>query len=162
VVLAERTDAPSSGRLPKGSTPRRLREALSFRAISAVYIFVALFVLFSIWVPTTFLNGNTWKALLDDQAITALVAVGLVIPLSAGTFNLAIGAQVGVGSILSAWLLSSQGLPIPLTIILTMLGGAVVGLVTGLMLIRFAPLGSGCAAARLPPQHRRVPALVPR
>jgi ribose transport system permease protein len=136
VVLAERTDAPSSGRLPKGSTPRRLREALSFRAISAVYIFVALFVLFSIWVPTTFLNGNTWKALLDDQAITALVAVGLVIPLSAGTFNLAIGAQVGVGSILSAWLLSSQGLPIPLTIILTMLGGAVVGLVTGLLIVR--------------------------
>jgi len=34
--------------------------------------------------------------------------------------------------------------------------------ITALVLIRFAPLGSGCAAARLPPQHRRVPALVPR
>jgi len=36
------------------------------------------------------------------------------------------------------------------------------GMLKHLMLIRFAPLGSGCAAARLPPQHRRVPALVPR
>jgi len=36
------------------------------------------------------------------------------------------------------------------------------GVLTRVMLIRFAPLGSGCAAARLPPQHRRVPALVPR
>jgi len=36
------------------------------------------------------------------------------------------------------------------------------GVITRVMLIRFAPLGSGCAAARLPPQHRRVPALVPR
>jgi hypothetical protein len=61
------------------SLPRRLRAALSFRSISALYIFAALFVLFALWIPDTFLARDTWRALLDDQAITALVAVALVI-----------------------------------------------------------------------------------
>lgn len=124
---------------PKPSTTRprtSVLEALSFRRISALYIFIGLFIVFSIWVPDTFLDTNTWQAMLDDQAITALTAVGLLIPLSAGTFNLAIGSQVGVGSILSAWLLSNQGFSIPVTIVLTLAGGGVIGLITGLLIVR--------------------------
>ncbi|WCB91770.1 Ribose import permease protein RbsC [Baekduia alba] len=114
----------------------RVRQALSFRRCSGVYIFIALFVLYSIWVPDTFLRGDTFRTLLDDQSITALTAIALVIPLSAGTFNLAIGAQVGVASIISAWLLSKQNLSIPVTVVLTLLSGAAVGLVAGLLIVR--------------------------
>jgi ribose transport system permease protein len=113
----------------------RLRRALSFRSISALYIFAALFVLFALWVPDTFLVSSTWKALLDDQAVTALVAVALVIPLSAGSFNLAVGAEVGMGSILSAWLLSKQGLPIGAAVGLTVLAGGAIGLTSGLLIV---------------------------
>jgi ribose transport system permease protein len=113
----------------------RLRRALSFRSISALYIFAALFILFALWVPDTFLVSSTWKALLDDQAVTALVAVALVIPLSAGSFNLAVGAEVGMGSILSAWLLSKQGLPIGAAVGLTVLAGGAIGLTSGLLII---------------------------
>jgi ribose transport system permease protein len=112
---------------------QRLRTALSFRSIGALYIFAALFVLFALWVPDTFLVRDTWKALLDDQAITALVAVALVIPLSAGAFDLSIGAEVGMGSILSAWLLAKQGLPIGATVALAVLAGGLIGLASGLL-----------------------------
>jgi ribose transport system permease protein len=115
------------------SAPQRLRAALSFRSISALYIFAALFLLFALWVPDTFLVRATWKALLDDQAITALVAVALVIPLSAGAFDLSIGAAVGMGSILSAWLLAKQGLSIGATVALTVVAGGVIGLASGLL-----------------------------
>jgi ribose transport system permease protein len=115
--------------------PSRLRAALSFRSISALYIFAALFVIFALWVPDTFLDRNTWKAMLDDQAITALVAIALVIPLSAGAFDLAIGAEVGMGSILAAWLLSKQGLPIGVSVLLTILAGGVIGLTSGLLVV---------------------------
>ncbi|MHB8696024.1 MAG: hypothetical protein ACYDHH_32830, partial [Solirubrobacteraceae bacterium] len=70
---------------------RTLTRVLSFRNISALYIFVALFVIFSLLVPDTFLTSTTWKSLLADQAVTAILAVGLVIALSAGAFDLAIG-----------------------------------------------------------------------
>ena len=36
----------------------RIRTALSFRNISALYIFAVLFVLFALWVPDTFLHGG--------------------------------------------------------------------------------------------------------
>jgi ribose transport system permease protein len=111
----------------------RLRSALSFRSVSALYIFGALFMLFALWVPDTFLDRDTWRALLDDQAVTALVAVALVIPLSAGAFDLAIGAEVGMGSILSAWLLAKQGLPIGMAVLLTIVAGFAIGLTSGLL-----------------------------
>jgi ribose transport system permease protein len=128
MAIAHRTDSALVA-----PPARRVRAALSFRSVSALYIFAALFVLFALWVPETFLVGDTWKALLDDQALTALVAVALVIPLSAGAFDLAIGAEVGMGSILSAWLLAKLGVPVGWTVVLTLVAGGVIGLASGLL-----------------------------
>jgi ribose transport system permease protein len=121
---------------PGTSAAASLRRALSFRNVSALYIFVALFVLFSLWVPDTFLNFNTWRSLLDNQALTALVAVALTIPLAAGVFNLAIGTEVGIAGILVAWLLQLKGVPIVPSMILTVLAGACIGLCSGLLIVR--------------------------
>src|SRR5207249_8075954 len=109
---------------------------LSFRNISAIYIFVVMFVVFSIWVPDTFLRWDTWRALFDSQAVTAILAVGLVIALSAGAFNLAIGAELGFGAILSAWLLVHAGMGVVPAIGLTLVAGALIGLVSGLLIIK--------------------------
>jgi len=107
---------------------------LSFRNISALYIFVVLFVVFALWVPDTFLAERTWRALIDSQAVTALIAVGLVLAVSSGSFNLAVGTEVGLGAILSAWLLADQGVPIGLAIVLTIAAGGLIGLFSGLMI----------------------------
>lgn len=115
---------------------QRLRRLLSFRNISAIYIFIALFALFSFWVPDTFLVDTTWKAMIDSQAITAMVAVALVIPVAAGAFDLAIGTEVGLGGILVAWFLSNQGLPIPAAMALTVLAGGLIGLGSGLLITK--------------------------
>lgn len=114
----------------------RVSRALSFRNISAVYVFIVLFVLFSFWVPDTFLSGDTWRALISSQAVTAMLAVGLVIALSAGAFDLAIGATLGFGSIFVAWLLAKHGIPIVPAIVLSILAGAAVGLLNGLLVVR--------------------------
>jgi ribose transport system permease protein len=112
----------------------RVLEKLSFRNISALYIFVAIFVVFSIWVPDTFLDEGTWRSLIDSQAIAALIAVGAVLALSAGAFNLALGAEVGVGAILVAWFLAHAGMPIWAAIVLTVLAGGLIGLASGLLI----------------------------
>lgn len=109
---------------------------LSFRNISALYIFAVMFVVFSLWVPDTFLDWDTWKALFDSQAVTAILAIGLVIALSSGAFNLAIGAELGFGSIAVAWLLVEQDVPVVPAIALTLLAGALIGLVNGLLIVR--------------------------
>ncbi len=110
--------------------------ALSFRNISAIYIFVVMFIAFSIWVPDTFLQWDTWKALIGSQAVTAILAVGLVVALSAGVFDLAIGAELGLGSVIVAWFLIDKGLPIVPAIALTLVAGALIGLVNGLLVVK--------------------------
>lgn len=116
--------------------PDKLARALSFRNISALYIFVVMFIVFSIWVPHTFLQWNTWKSLFDAQAVTAILAVGLVIALSAGTFDLAIGTELGLGAIFVAWLLVDKGVPLVPAFILTIIAGGVIGLANGLLVTK--------------------------
>lgn len=128
--------SPNAAAASATGASRTLRAALSFRNISALYVFIAIFVVFSLWVPETWLAGDTWKALLDSQAVTALVAVGLVIALSAGTFELAVGAEVGFGSILVAWLLAKQGVPVGPAVILAVIAGAGIGLLNGLLVVK--------------------------
>jgi ribose transport system permease protein len=116
--------------------PEKIARALSFRNISALYIFAVMFIVFSIWVPDTFLQWNTWKALLDSQAVTAILAVGLVIALSAGAFDLAIGAELGFGAIFIAWFLVDKGVGLVPAIALTLIAGGLVGLVNGILVTK--------------------------
>jgi len=115
---------------------RRAVAALSFRNISAIYILAALIGIYSLWVPDTFLTSAVWRSLLDGSALTALAAVGLVLPLAAGAFDLAIGSEVGMGAITVAWLLSRTHLPIGASFALTLVVGAVIGVVSGLLVTK--------------------------
>jgi len=113
----------------------RLRRAAAFRNAAALYLFAFMFVVFALWVPDTFLTAGTWRSLLSNQAITCLVAVGLVVPIAAGIIDLAVGAEVGLGAILVARLLVS-GYSIPVVIALSLLAGAGVGVFSWLMITR--------------------------
>src|SRR6202453_1395332 len=101
--------------------------SLSFRNASALWVMVAIVLFFSYSIPETFLAARTWKSLLDAQAIVAIAAIALVIPLSAGVFNLAVGAQVGVASIMIGWLLVPAGLPILVSVLITLVPSAPIG-----------------------------------
>src|SRR6218665_1027293 len=105
------------------STRKRILHLIGFRNASALWVLAAIVIIFSITIPRTFLSPRTWTSLLDTQAVVAITAVALVIPLAAGAFNLAIGAQVGVASMMIGWLLVPLGLPIPVSIVLTLIFG---------------------------------------
>ena len=119
------------------SGSRRVIRAVSFRNVSAIYVFVAIFMVFSLWVPETFLTWSTWKTVLNGQAETAILAVGLVLALSAGTFDLAIGAELGFGSMFVAWLLVGRGVSPVLAVILTILVGSGIGIIQGTLVVRY-------------------------
>lgn len=116
---------------------RRLLQALSFRNASAIWVLLVILAVFSATIPRTFLAGRTWTSMLDTQAVVAIAAVGLVLPLAAGVFNLAVGVQVGAASMMLGWLLVPLGLPAPLAIVATLAASAAVGLATGMLVTRF-------------------------
>jgi ribose transport system permease protein len=112
-----------------------LRQMVAFRNSSALWLLALMFVVFALWVPGTFLTAGTWRSLLSDQAITCLVAVGLVVPTACGVIDLAIGTEVGLGTVLVARLLVGH-VPIPAAVVLSLLAGAAVGLFSWLMITR--------------------------
>lgn len=139
-AVNQREDAaaqtPSEDSRAQPSFMRKAAKALSFRNISAIYIFALMFIIFSIWVPNTFLQWGTWKAMFDSQAVTAILAIGLVVAVSAGAFDLAVGAELGVGVIFVAWLLVNKGLPIVPAIVATLVVGGLIGAGSGLLIVR--------------------------
>ncbi|MDX6629252.1 MAG: ribose transport system permease protein [Gaiellales bacterium] len=123
---------PVEGRAGRG---KALRRYLGFRNASALWVFAAMFILFALWVPDTFLTSQTWRSLLDSNALVALAAIGITIVLAAGVFDLSIGTAVGVGAMLVAWGLSTRGWPVGTTIALTLLAGALIGLANGFLVV---------------------------
>ncbi|WP_372338859.1 ABC transporter permease, partial [Actinoplanes sp. RD1] len=136
------TDTGERDRMTAISTPaprnawRDLRRALAFRNISAIYILLVMVVLFSILAPDTFPTLDTVRIILTDQALTAILAVGLVVPLAAGAFDLSIGSQLGLAAIVVAWLLAEQDLGLWTAIAGTLAAGVVVGLLNGLLIVK--------------------------
>jgi ribose transport system permease protein len=123
--------------------------ALSFRRISAIYVWIAIIVVFAVWTPETFLTMTTLKTLLSEQAITATLAVGLTVPLAAAAFDLSVGFTLGLSSIMVAWLVGVHQFGNAEAIVLSLLTGAVIGALNGVLINQFridsfiATLGMG-------------------
>ena len=111
------------------------KQWLDPKNVSAIYVFIVLFGIFSLWIPDLFLTKTTWRTLLDNQVVTSLSAMALVIPLAAGVVNLAVGAQVGAASIFIGWLLVKQGMNPALAAVVCTAFGCAIGFATGLLLV---------------------------
>lgn len=120
-----------SGADPTRQRVLRLGQALSFKRIGAVYVWGALIVLFAIWVPSTFLTVPTVRIILTQGAITGLLAVGLVIPMAAGAFDVSVGSTLGGTMMFLAWLTGLHGWSTPAAIAATFAFGLFIGSVNG-------------------------------
>jgi ribose transport system permease protein len=117
--------------------PARVRQALSFRNISALYVLGVMIVIFSIWIPHLFLTTQNLKAILYQNSVTTIVAVGLVAPFAAGAFDASVGGIVGLASVGVAYLMTSRGVPWVPAALIAVAVGALTGLVSALIVVVF-------------------------
>lgn len=109
----------------------------SFSNISLIYFWIGVIILFSIWIPDSFLTDTTLKSLASEQAVTAIVALAAVVALSAGVFDLSLGAVLGAAVIIAAHLMVNLGMaPVP-AVLITLVFGVLVGSLTGIMVVVF-------------------------
>lgn len=96
-----------------------------------------MIVVFAVLAPNgAFLQADNVLAILNQSALTAIIASGLTIVLVGGDFDLSIGYTASLAVVLVAGLMTKQGVPVPLAIALTILAGAVVGLANGFLVAR--------------------------
>jgi ribose transport system permease protein len=135
-IQAEETNeepAPPGG--GAGGQRAAWRRRLSFSNIGVVYVEIALIIIFSIWAPSTFPTYTTVKSILNQSAIAGLMALSLVVPLSARVFDLSIGNAMGLANVLVAWLLVDKSVGILPAIVLTLLVGLALGVFNGLVVV---------------------------
>jgi ribose transport system permease protein len=128
---------PAAGGQPSGSGPEGaatgwrsdLAASLSPRNIGAVYVLIVICIVFSIWAPQTFPRPATIKQVLDSNAITALAALALIVPLSARVFDLSFAYVMSLSGVTAAHFVAADNW----NVLLAMLAGIVVALIIGVV-----------------------------
>ncbi|MGB6431791.1 MAG: ABC transporter permease [Candidatus Acidiferrales bacterium] len=139
-AVAEKLQSHRAG---AGLAARTLAVILELRAVVAL---VLLLLLFSI-STSTFLTANNLTILAKHVAITAILAIGMTFVVITGGIDLSVGSVAGLagmvaGALLTRGLLFSgtHGAVYPgvaTVIVLSLLVGALVGLLNGLLVVRF-------------------------
>jgi ribose transport system permease protein len=93
-------------------------------------------VVFSIWIPDTWTMWLTHRSVLNQNAILMVVALGLLVPLSAGVFDLSIGATISASAVTAGWGMTQANWPVPVAILVAILLGMAIGTVNGILVVK--------------------------
>ena len=132
-----------------------LRGGLQFDRFSGLYLWALFIIVFSVWEPRTFPTSGTLHSVASQQAIEAMLALAVLIPLAAGNYDLSVGATVNFSTILVVVLQVSEHWSMWTAIAITVPCCAVIGTVNGFLVVRLgvnsfiATLGVGAVVGAL-------------
>jgi ribose transport system permease protein len=92
-----------------------------------------LVLVFSLALPDTFPTLDNVDSILSSQAIPAVLALGAMVPIVTGRFDLSIGYALGLAHVMTLWLIIDAGWPWLLACLTVVAGGGVVGVLNGLV-----------------------------
>jgi ribose transport system permease protein len=139
----QRTAAQAAGDLPAGPGPdagspgwrTKLRADLSPRNIGTVYVLIIICIVFTIWAPDTFPQVATVKQVLDDNAITALAALALIVPLSARIFDLSFAYVMSLSGVTAAHFVVANNMNVLLAMLLGIGAALIIGVINGIVVV---------------------------
>ena len=111
-------------------------KAFAPKNIGAVYVWLIIVVIFSLWMPAAFLRPGTPMAILNQSTVTAMVAMAVILPLAVGTFDLSIGSIMSFSVIVAAWLLGKTDFPVWLVVVVTLIAGTALGLLNAFVVLK--------------------------
>jgi ribose transport system permease protein len=97
----------------------------------------AVIAAFSVALPGSFLSWTNFAVMFSSQAPAALLALALIVPLTAGDYDLSVGATVTLSSMLIGVLNVWHGMPIGWVIAIAFLAAAAVGAVNSVFIVYF-------------------------
>jgi ribose transport system permease protein len=135
----EATEATTEVAEPGAPSPVAVKRGGGFGRVALleryglVILFVVVAIFFSILRPNTFAQYANFRSLAIAYAILAVAALALIVPLVAGRFDISVGANIGMSSIIAAFTMSSLHLPLPVAVLAGIGTGAVIGVINGLL-----------------------------
>lgn len=102
-----------------------------------VIVWIAVVLLFGSMRPDTFLTWSNFSTIFGSQAVLVIVTLGLVVPLTAGDFDLSIAQVLTLVSMVTAILSAKLGVPLWVIIPTVLVLGALVGAINGALTLYF-------------------------
>ena len=102
-----------------------------------VVVWLAFIALFGAMRPDTFLTWSNFSTIFGSEAVLVIVTLGLIIPLTAGDFDLSIAQVLTLASMTTAILNAQLDVPIILAILIVLALGALIGLINGVITLYF-------------------------
>jgi len=120
---------------PMDTLRQTVRRAFTSPQFILLCVVIILLIIGGVINPR-FLAVNNMKIVTRDIAILAIAAIGVGFPILTGGIDLSVGSIVGLGGVMVAYFMMNLGLPVWLSIILTLVLGALIGLVHGLFVTK--------------------------
>ncbi|MCX5494480.1 ABC transporter permease [Kaistia dalseonensis] len=132
------TESSPTRMAPRGGASRApfqwARFAESFALVGALLI---LFAIFGILKPQAFLSWANISTMLGSQAVLVLLTLALIIPLTAGDFDLSIAATLTMSAMTIAVLNAQMGIPLAGAVAVAIAIGAIIGCVNAGFILYF-------------------------
>ncbi|MCW2833526.1 MAG: ribose transport system permease protein [Nocardioides sp.] len=98
-----------------------------------VWGLIVLVVVFAALRPESFATTKNAGSILSDSAVLSLIALGIMVPLIVGHFDLSPGFVASLSVMLTAGLMSRNEMPWPVVLVTVILVGAGIGLFMGFL-----------------------------
>ena len=113
--------APAVETLPRDMVPRsrvrrRARGLAISREIGLLALIAITIVVCSILYPETFPTAANFNAVLRNLALDGILAIGMMVMLVSGVFDLSIGGMASMSGVVTGYLMKDSGLPVPAAI----------------------------------------------
>ena len=102
-------------------------------------LLVVVVAYFSLWPKTAaiYIQPDNIRNIVGSQAVLAIIALGSIVPLVCGQFDLSVGSVAGLCSVLAASAYARFHMPLIAGIAIGILIGALIGVVNGLVVTTF-------------------------
>ncbi len=129
------TDPVKTGKSTSSSkTAKRPAEPERFALLG---VWAVLFLVFSLIVPETFPTTANISNMLGSQAVLLVLALGLIVPLRAGDYDLSVASTLNLSAVVVAVLNVNQGWNIWTAVVAAIGVSLLVGVVNGFIITRF-------------------------
>ena len=111
-----------------------LKKIIEDRIYSLLTIIIVVIIIASLSFPETFPTFENFRQLFLNLSIDTIVAVGMMILLISGSFDLSVGSVVAWAGCLTAYLMHVFTVPVPVAISIGVLACLAIGYVNGYLI----------------------------
>ena len=126
----------AESRVPVAHAQRPWKIPVFSRELGLAGLTILVVLVFSIRYNVTFLSFANFNAILRNLAFEGILAIGMMLMLVGGVFDLSIGAMASLIGVITGWLMKSAGWPVPLAVTAGLLIAALGGFLNGFVVAK--------------------------